>query len=307
MSHDVTSARAVCQRPLVTPDAHRGRGDRSTEHIVRAHRLAGVGQLMGGLAHEMSTPVQYVGDSMRFLKDALLRLQPILQSIATERHASAKPQPLHDVAELLPEDAAAVIDEIPDCLAAALDGIDRIGAAVRVMQSVSVCGTEHEAVVDLNKVVDTAVAASRAEWKYVATIVRNFEPSLPPVICFAGDVLQAFVNLLTNAGQAIAEARRVNGSTPRLGVITVTTRSRANEVDVRVADDGIGMVAAVMQRARQPFFTTKPGSRATGLGLTFVDHVMHRHGGRLVIESTPGSGSAVTITLPLLGIADPVA
>jgi signal transduction histidine kinase len=251
-----------------------------SDRLARAEQLASVGQLAVGLAHEISSPVQYVGDSLRFLDEALSTVLPLLRSVdgAAERE---------------------LVAEMPQCVAAAIDGIERIASVIRTIQAVAGGGSTLQSVVNLNAVAETAIAAARCEWKYVATVTLDLDASLPPIVCLAGDMHQALVNIVVNAAQAIEQCRALDGGNQRAGAITVATRAFGDSLEVRIGDNGIGIVPGALERVFDPFFTTKPLGQAAGLGLTLANRVVRARGGRIYVESTPGLGSTFTVALPV--------
>lgn len=241
---------------------------RAQGELHHAQRLEAVGMLAAGIAHEINTPIQFIGDNVHYVREALARL-----------HAE-----VHDVLD----------PDLLDALDDSLHGVARVGEIVQAMRSIGRRGDESErSAVDLDAIVRDAVVVARNEYKYVAEVACDFD-ELPPVTCVPGDIGQVVVNLLVNAAHAVEDAAHDG-----LGHIEVRTRRAGDHVELEVADDGVGMRTEVRERAFEPFFTTKEVGRGTGQGLTLVHSIVSRHDGTVAIRSAPGAGTTVTVRLPI--------
>jgi two-component system, NtrC family, sensor kinase len=151
---------------------------------------------------------------------------------------------------------------------------------------------------DLNRAVESTAQVSRSEWKYVAELDLELDPSVGLVRCYEGELKQAVLNIIVNAAQAIGEDRSRSGRT-ELGKIRVGTRRDGSVVRISVTDDGPGMDEATRARVFDPFFTTKEVGRGSGQGLT-ISHasIVTKHGGSIDIASAPGAGTTFTISIP---------
>ncbi len=150
--------------------------------------------------------------------------------------------------------------------------------------------------VDINQALDNTIMVSKNEWKYVADIVRDYDP-VPTVMCLPGDINQVLLNVLINAAHAIGDVVKNSGEK---GTITISTRANENELTISIADTGTGIPAKVRDKIFDPFFTTKEVGRGTGQGLAIVhDIVVERHGGSIDIESEVGKGTTFIVNLPL--------
>ena len=155
------------------------------------------------------------------------------------------------------------------------------------------------AAADLNRAIESTVKVCRNEWKYVAEVELDLDPTVTAVPCYEGEFKQVLLNIIINAAQAIGEHRATTGN-PALGRIQVSTALDGDRVRILIRDDGPGMDEHVRQRVFDPFFTTKAVGKGTGQGLTMAYAVIvNKHGGRLEVESSPGRGSTFTVTLPL--------
>ncbi len=264
--------------------------------LSHAQKLESIGQMAAGIAHEINTPIQYVGDNLRFLLEAFDSRQSVL---AAYKEAVGTMDPAAQAAIRQAEDdadAQYLAAEIPSAIQQAIGGIERVAHIVHAMKEFSHPGTAHKVATDLNKALDSTITVARNEWRYVAEVVMEFDPDLPLVPCLPADLNQVFLNLLVNAAHAIAD-RVAEGEK---GTIIVSTHACGQHVEVHIQDTGTGMTEEVKSHIFDPFFTTKPVGRGTGQGLAISHGVITgKHGGTITVESTPGEGSTFTIRLPL--------
>lgn len=271
--------------------------------LAQSQKLRSIGQLASGIAHEINTPTQYVGDNTRFLLDAFADLMRVLgaygELLAAVRCGGFCPERVQAVDEAVHlADVDYLSAEIPVAIRHTLEGVERIAKIVRAMKEFAHPGREEKVMADLNGIIETTLTVARNEWKYVADVVTDFDPSLPPVACHPGEINQVVLNLIVNAAHAIEEA--IGSKAGGKGVITVTTRRCNGWARIRVQDTGAGIPVAVQPLIFDPFFTTKPVGRGTGQGLAICHPVIvEKHAGRISFESEVGRGTAFTIELPL--------
>ena len=271
--------------------------------LAQTEKLKSIGQLAAGIAHEINTPTQYVGDNTRFLQDAFEDILEILSLYAELLEAvksdTLTPELIDRLENGLEEaDVGYLKDEIPPAIEQTLEGVERIGKIVRAMKEFSHPGQEEKTSIDINKAIESTITVARNEWKYVADMVTDFDADLPRVPCLPGEFNQVILNLIINAAHAIAD--EIDGQSSEKGLIRITTRKKANFVEVIISDNGGGIPAAIQQRIFDPFFTTKEIGKGTGQGLTIAHSVIiEKHGGTLNLDSTVGEGTAFTICLPL--------
>lgn len=267
--------------------------------LRHANKLEAVGQLAAGIAHEINTPIQYVGNSLQYLKSALSELQSFSQSvedylIQQSPHSAASRAELELV--LSDIDLAHIKKRAPKAIDRALDGIDRVTNIVRAMNEFSYPDGEEKTSADINKALETTLTVAKSEYKYVAKIVKEFNP-LPLVHCYPGDLNQVFLNLIVNAAHAISDHAGKDG------IITIrTTTEQNNDVLISVSDNGAGIPEGIQNRVFDPFFTTKEVGRGTGQGLAISHNIIvNKHAGRLSFTTEPGRGTTFQIKLPVTG------
>jgi signal transduction histidine kinase len=172
-----------------------------------------------------------------------------------------------------------------------------VSKIVRAMKEFSHPGTKAKTLIDINKSIETTTTVARNEWKYVAEMVTDFAPDLPMVPCLPNDLNQVFLNIIINAAQAIAYV--VGDGSKGKGTITVQTRRRNGQVEIRISDTGTGIPEKIQKRVFDPFFTTKDVGKGTGQGLTIsYSVIVEKHKGSLRFETGAGKGTTFIIGLP---------
>jgi len=269
--------------------------------LVQAQKLESIGQLAAGIAHEINTPTQFIGDNLRFLEEAFRDLAPVLADLRRgECRAASSSAAAGASGETPPTDIDSVqylIEEIPRAVSQSLEGVERVAKIVRSMKDFSHPGNDEMQSVDLNRAIESTLTVCRNEWKYVADVTTDFDPDLPPVVCLPGECNQVFLNLIINASHAIGEALKERASGK--GTITVSTKGVGKWVEIRIADTGTGIPAEARTKVFDPFFTTKEVGRGTGQGLAIARSVIvDKHGGSLTFETEIGRGTTFIVRLP---------
>jgi signal transduction histidine kinase len=248
-----------------------------------AQKLESVGRLAAGIAHEINTPVQYISDSVHFLKigfDDLLALVTALQE-------GTAPQPHIDLQFLR--------TEVPLSIERIVGGTERVATIVRAMKDFSHPDASEKLLSDLNRALETTLLIAHNEYKYVATVALELGP-IPEITCNVGELNQVFLNLIVNAAHALADA----GRDSETGRIIIRTRVVGTQVEVTVEDNGCGIPAEIVGKIYDPFFTTKEMGRGTGQGLALARAiVVDKHSGHISVVSAPGEGTCFTVRLPL--------
>jgi signal transduction histidine kinase len=263
---------------------------------LQASKLASVGQLAAGIAHEINTPIQYIGDNLGFLSDAFRSLATLLERAEALLARQGDAEAMRELAEAKEEaDAEYLLANIPDATRQSLHGVSQVARIVLAMKEFSHPGEREKAEEDLNRAIENTLAVSRNEWKHSAKVETRLAPDLPRVMCLGGEMNQVFLNLVVNAAHAIADAKR--GADGR---IVIATRRLDDMVEITVEDNGVGMSEEVKAQIFDPFFTTKKVGKGTGQGLAICrDVIVAKHGGRISVESTPGVGSRFSVMLPI--------
>lgn len=271
--------------------------------LRQAQKLEAIGRLAAGIAHEINTPAQYVGDNTRFLKESFEGISKWLEFhqelISAIKNNEVSPELLERADQLAAgTDVKYLMEQIPAAISETLEGVDRVTKIVRAMKEFSHPGGREKVSADLNRAIESTVTVARSEWKYVADVKFDLDPNLPLVPCYLGEFNQCILNLLINAVHAIDDVIKFNPGTK--GLITLQTRSRGDYVEIHVSDTGTGIPEAVRPRIFEPFFTTKPVGKGTGQGLAIVySSIVQNHQGSVSFETESGRGTTFTLRLPV--------
>ncbi len=266
--------------------------DRLEDNLRQAQKLEAIGQLAAGIAHEINTPTQYVGDNLRFLKESFGELDGLLSQLVDVGGAPA--------GKLLEDaDFDYLKEEIPRALNQSLEGVDRVAKIVRAMKEFSHPAREKTAT-DLNRAIQSTITVASNEWKYVAEVDLDLDANLPSVHCSPAEFNQVVLNIIVNAAHAISDV--VGDGGKGKGKIRVKTRADGDWAILEITDSGCGMPPHIQQRIFDPFFTTKEVGKGTGQGLAIAHNVIvDKHGGTIKVTSAPGAGTTFTIRLPIGG------
>ncbi|QDV68148.1 Sporulation kinase E [Rosistilla carotiformis] len=285
-----------------------------TEHRVleqqlqNAQRLESVGQLAAGVAHEINTPMQYLGDNLAYLNSKFDKLIGYLQSscdlLEQADHSSVD---CNLVAELREQantlSLKKLYTQIPQALADSIDGVEHVSRIIRAMKELSHPGGEEASAVDINRALETTIAVSTNEWKYVAKIETDLDPSIEPVLGYPGELNQVFLNLIVNAAHAISDVTA--GGSNGLGNIHIRSSQHQGFVKVEISDNGGGIPESIRGRVFDPFFTTKEVGKGTGQGLAIAHTVVvQRHAGKLSFDVEEGVGTTFVVDLPTSAMAN---
>jgi PAS domain S-box-containing protein len=278
--------------------------ERIATELRLAQKLEAVGRLAAGIAHEINTPIQYIGDSVLFLQSAQTELERTLGACgaAFERIAGGEwpTAPLESLREALAgADLEFLSSEIPKAFERTLEGVQRVAGIVRAMKEFAHPGELEQSAADLNHAIETTLIVARNEYKYSAQIETHLG-NLPEVICNIGEVNQVLLNLIVNAAHAIGES----GKDAASGRIVIATEQVRDQVRIRISDNGCGIPRENLERIFDPFFTTKEVGRGTGQGLAIARSiVVEKHGGHIDVQSEPGAGTTFILSLPIGGCA----
>ena len=271
--------------------------------LLQAQKLESIGQLAAGIAHEINTPAQYVGDNTRFLKDAFDGICKLMGKYAellkAYKNGMVTGMMIQDIETAEKEaDREYIIEEIPKAIHQSLEGIGRITKIVSAMKDFSHPGTVEKTPIDINRAIESTITVARNEWKYVANMVTDYYLTLPPVLCLPNEFNQAVLNVIINAAHAIADV--VGDGHKGKGTITVSTKCYDNQAEIRIQDTGTGIPEEIRTKIFDPFFTTKQVGRGTGQGLSLVhSFVTRKHGGTINCETEEGKGTTFIIRIPV--------
>jgi two-component system NtrC family sensor kinase len=262
--------------------------------VFQQEKMASIGQLAAGVAHEINNPLGFISSNMTTLNKYVDRLAGFI---------GASDQALTSISDI---DSIAVtslketrkklkidyiMEDARQLIAENQDGVGRVRRIVQDLKSFSRVDQAEQALTNLNEALETTINIAWNEIKYIASLTREFG-DIPEILCFPQQLNQVFLNLLVNAAHALGD---------RQGNITVRTWSKSDHIFVSVADNGCGMPEEIRQRIFEPFFTTKEAGKGTGLGLSISYDIIRKHDGEITVDSDVGKGTTFTVKLPVKG------
>jgi PAS domain S-box-containing protein len=256
------------------------------ERMASSDRLESIGRLAAGVAHEINTPIQYLSDSVSFIREGVKELLEYIDAL----HAAMPQPPVPD------ENVEDLRKEMPPALTLVADGLSRIAEIVRSMKDFAHADQNEMGPTDLNRAIASTLTIARSEYKPVAEVETDYG-QLPPVTCHTSQINQVVLNLVVNAAHAIADKIQRSGA---VGKITVSTRVEGERVVIAIGDTGGGIPEDIRAQIFDPFFTTKEVGRGTGQGLSIARNVIVKgHGGELDFTTELGKGTTFYIRLPI--------
>jgi len=269
----------------------------SQVQLVQAEKMSSLGQLVAGIVHEINTPLLYVLNNATVTAENVQELRGCVTAAAqlgtlVKAEGVEAPAVIAAMGELAKSiDAAEVSETIEEIVALAqdsTDGLNQISELIQSLKDFSRLDRAAEDRFDIHEGIDKTLVITRNLLKYGVTVEKDYD-KVPPILCAPSRINQIFINLVTNAVQAM------DGK----GTLTITTRARGGWVDICVQDTGCGIAPEHIDKIMDPFFTTKPVGQGTGLGLSIVRRIVDEHGGRIAVHSTVGVGTSITISLPV--------
>ena len=267
--------------------------------LAHATKWEAVGQLAGGIAHEINTPSQYIGDNLSFIESSIGQVFAILEKALMLKHTCKDKEEyaplIKNIDDLIDEhDLEFLLEEMPLALKQSRNGIAQVSKIVLAMKNFSHPGTKEKEPINLHQTIETTLTVSRNEWKSVADVETDFDDSLGMVNCIPSEMNQVFLNIIVNAAHAIEDAH-----VSSMGRIKISTRKLEKSVEIRISDNGSGIPEEYQANIFNPFFTTKDVGKGTGQGLSIAhDIVVKKHEGTLSFETEQGKGTSFIIWLP---------
>jgi signal transduction histidine kinase len=268
------------------------------DQLLQSEKMASIGQLAAGVAHEINNPIGFVNSNMGTLRHYVGTLMSVIDGYSQAVQRAAPGTPLaREIEDIGREaDLGYLKDDVADLLSESMEGLKRVRDIVQALKDFSHVGQTDWQYADVHAGLDTTLNIVANEIKYKAAVEKQYG-RLPEIKCMASQLNQVFMNLLVNAAQAIRNR----------GVITIATGAADGWVWIRISDTGCGIPPQHLKRVFEPFFTTKPVGSGTGLGLSLSYGIVTKHGGRIELASTPDVGTTFTIHLPLVPPASELA
>ena len=270
------------------------------EDLRQAQKLEALGTMAGGVAHEINTPIQYIGDNINYLRDGMEDVVSILRAYRdfAEQFGSADEAAtsIERIRKLESEaDLDFLLDEIPEAIGQANEGLARVSKIVQAVKQFAHPGGQESKAFDVNQAIASTIEVARAQWKYVAELKTDFGDNLPQLTGHLGEFNQIILNLVVNAAQAIEKNGQGGG-----GLIEVQTRLDHDAILVDVGDNGCGIPESIRDRIFEPFFTTKDVGEGTGQGLALCYRIMTQgFKGSVDVMSDEGGGATFSLRFPI--------
>lgn len=274
--------------------------ERIAAQSMLSSKMESIGQLAAGIAHEINTPIQYLGDNLHYVQHALetyietdQKQTQVLKSIASVN------QEAQEVLDFRNNQRIDHLNkEIPAAILESYEGLERVRKIVMAIREFSHPSQKSKAYSDINKCVQTTITISRNEWKYCADLETELDPNLPMVMCRIDELNQVLLNIIVNATHAIQEKQK--GSSKDKGKITLKTSFDEDKVLIAIADTGCGISDKIVNRIFDPFFTTKEVGKGTGQGLSLAYNIIvNHHHGAIHVTTEENIGTTFTIELPI--------
>jgi len=272
------------------------------QQLMQGSKLEAIGQLAAGVAHEINTPLQYVGDNIRFITKSFAVLLSILdiyqRASANYNDPEFFLQKIREIEDLSEKEMFSfILEELPGAIDQSLEGVEKVSSIVQSMKAFSHPGIGRKIPADINKSIENTVTVSRNEWKYNCELKLNLDYNLPEVPCYESELNQVILNIIVNASDAIHD-NIVKGNIEK-GLIIISTFTEEYHAVITVSDNGGGIPENIRDKIFNPFFTTKEVGKGTGQGLPLSFSIIHeKHGGTLSYETKIGEGTTFIVKLP---------
>jgi PAS domain S-box-containing protein len=277
--------------------------NRIESQMKLSQNMESLGQLAAGIAHEINTPMQFIGDNYYFIKDGFNSFIDYFKEIDLELN-KIDINPLYsDFKNIIKAkyeslDIEYLCDEIPKAIESTQNGVERVRTIVLAMKNFAHPSGKIKSLNNINHGIKDTVIISRNEWKYIADLETKFEPNLQLINCCLDEINQVMLNLVINSAQAIAESVKNNHNLK--GKITIETRNEGEFIEIIISDTGCGIPKDKLSRIYDPFFTTKIVGKGTGQGLAITHNIIvNNHNGKIFVDSIVGSGTTFKLVLPV--------
>lgn len=267
--------------------------------LALSQKMESIGQLAAGIAHEINTPLQYVGDNVKFLDNAFYSLTDFLKTMKNLISKTDMKEIQEEILKIEKElDLDYLLDEIPNAFEQTHVGIQRVSQIILAMRDFAHPSIKAKSYYDINHGIDVTANICRNKWKYIADLKLELDPNLPPVFCNLDEINQVVLNMILNSIDAIEE--KISNVKDEKGLIKISTKQINDEVEITISDTGIGIQKENLKRIFDPFFTTKQVGKGTGQGLSICYNIIvKKHNGKIFVNSTYGEGTTFTIRLPI--------
>ncbi|RMF55476.1 MAG: GAF domain-containing protein, partial [Calditrichaeota bacterium] len=261
--------------------------------LIQSEKMASLGQLVAGVAHELNNPISFIYANMKQLQSYIEAIEALLNLISEFTDRKVTIEEFHTAFNRLNEqyDLTFIQEDINSLISESMEGSKRVKEVVQNLRNFSRLDEAEWKTANLHEGLDSTLMLLANEVKNRITVHKEYG-QIPEIYCNPGQLNQVFMNLLLNACQAIEKK----------GDIWIRTRSTGKHVEIEIEDNGKGMPVEIQNRIFDPFFTTKPVGSGTGLGLSISYKIIEQHGGRLTFTSTPGKGTCFKISLPIHGV-----
>lgn len=265
--------------------------------LALSQKMESIGQLAAGIAHEINTPMQYIGDNTTFLKDSFTEIIDFITQL--KNIISVNPELEKQINDLLENlDIEFLIEEIPESLNQSQLGIERVRTLVLAMKDFAHPGQKQKTLSDVNNGIEVTATISKNEWKYISDLNLSLEPDLPLVPIILDEINQVILNMIVNSAHAIEEKMKTDPSLK--GEISISTSSAEKHIEIMIKDNGGGIPKEKVGRIFDPFYTTKEVGKGTGQGLAIAHNIIvTKHNGKISVSSVEGKGTTMIIKLPL--------
>ena len=263
--------------------------------LLQSEKMAAIGQLAAGVAHEINNPIGFVNSNLQSLQDYNDKLLKLLSFYQKLVHKIGSPPYFALEQDMLKRHQFEFIcSDLPDLINESIEGLDRVAVIVKSLKSFSHVDSSEWQYANVIEGIENTLKIAANQIKYKAVVLRNFQDNLPELYCQPMQLNQVFLNLLVNAAQAIEER----------GEISIEVSATESEFMIVIRDTGSGIAAQDIRKIFEPFYTTKPVGTGTGLGLSLSYSIVQKHKGEIKVTSTLGVGTSFTVILPILTPAD---